>query len=82
MGIGAKSANAFLLPRFRCTENRPKTVKNAWGYLYLPVLLRGHTAAYGGKHGASAANAEVLVFPIAICHILCYNALKLNNGAA
>lgn len=53
IGIGAKSANAFLLPRFRCIENRPKTVKNAWGYLYLPVLLRGHTAAYGGKHGAS-----------------------------
>ena len=50
--------------------------------LYLPVLLRGHTAAYGGKHGASAANAEVLVFPIAICRILCYNAIELNNGTA
>ena len=72
----------FSCSDFGALKIGPKTVKNAWGYLYLPVLLRGHTAAYGGKHGASAANAEVLVFPIAICHILCYNALKLNNGTA
>ena len=72
----------FSCPDFGASKIGPKTGKNAWGYLYLPVLLRGHTAAYGGKHGASAANAEVLVFPIAICHILCYNALELHNGAA
>ena len=60
----------------------PKRSKMPGAILYLPVLLRGHTAAYGGKHGASAANAEVLVFPIAICRILCYNAIELNNGTA
>lgn len=42
-----------------------------------------------GRHhpGGVSAVAEgvvrqVPVFPIEVCHILCYNALKLNNGTA
>ena len=72
----------FSCPDFGVPKIGPKPLQTDGGYLYLPVLLRGHTAAYGGKHGASAANAEVLVFPIAICRILCYNAIELNNGTA
>ena len=43
-------------PRFRRTENRPKTSLNLPGrYPYPPALPRGHTAAHKGGHGASPA---------------------------
>ena len=54
--VGRLRPHQFLLPRFRRTENRPKTSLNLPGcYPYPPALPRGHTAAHRGGHGASPA---------------------------
>ena len=55
-GVGRSRPHPFHLPRFRRTENRPKTSLNLPGYYpYPPALPRGHTAAHRGGHGASPA---------------------------
>ena len=63
--VGRLRPHQFLLPRFRRTENRPKTSLNLPGrYPYPPALPRGHTAAHKGKHGAISVSVESAPAPL------------------